>query len=446
MRPCASAAAMCIARKTWRKRLFTDLARKAAEFARRPVLAGWLYTSTRYAAAQAVRTEARRQAREQEAHMSDQLLGETETAADWAQLRPVIDDALHALGETEREAVLLRFFEGRPFAEIGARLNVTEDAARMRVDRALDKLRGGLARHGVTSTAAALGAALAALAGAAVPAGLAVSITGAAVAGGGVVAVATFMSMTKLQLGAALAVVAAGTTGLVFQHQANTRLEAEVAGLLHADRRGRAAARGENTRLAKLAAAAGSPARAEHAELVRLRAAALPPPAPVAVAAKPSNEAPLADGLTPILSLGNIGRATPAATFTTQLYAARTGDIAAETAAITLGPEARAKLIALAAQLPASLTAEYDTPEKLMAFILSGSRHPVGGMQVLSETAQDADNVTLHTQWQHTDDTIVHQSDVQMQPQRRRLEDGVVPVVLVDRAAAYLTRTNGNGP
>ena len=76
--------------------VFTDLARKAGRLARRPVLAGWLYTSTRYAAAQAVRTEARRQVREQEAHAMNELLAPSpaESAAEWERLRPVIDDEI----------------------------------------------------------------------------------------------------------------------------------------------------------------------------------------------------------------------------------------------------------------------------------------------------------------------------------------------------------------
>src|SRR3954464_9623151 len=87
--------------------VFSDLARKASQLARRPVLAGWLYTSTRYAAAHAVRAEARRQAREQELHaMNDQAFEpDAESASDWDRLRPVIDDALHSLGERDREAV-----------------------------------------------------------------------------------------------------------------------------------------------------------------------------------------------------------------------------------------------------------------------------------------------------------------------------------------------------
>jgi biopolymer transport protein ExbD/predicted DNA-binding protein (UPF0251 family) len=95
-----------------------------------------------------------------------------EPEPDWGQLRPVIDDAIVALKADDREAVLLRFFENRSFTEVGAVLQVTEEAARKRVDRALDKLRAALQRRGITSTSAALGIALTAAAATSVPAGL----------------------------------------------------------------------------------------------------------------------------------------------------------------------------------------------------------------------------------------------------------------------------------
>ena len=53
--------------------VFTDLARKAPSLLHRPVITGWLYTSTRFAAAKAKRTERRRQTREQEAHLMHEL-------------------------------------------------------------------------------------------------------------------------------------------------------------------------------------------------------------------------------------------------------------------------------------------------------------------------------------------------------------------------------------
>jgi RNA polymerase sigma factor (sigma-70 family) len=215
--------------------VFTDLARKAASLTSRPSLAGWLYTSTRYAAAHARRTERRRQIREQEAFaMNDPLQPQTSgSKTDWTQVRPVLDAALHDLGERDREAVLLRFLEGRPFSEIGAKLALTEDAARMRVDRALEKIRRLLARRGVTSTSAALAVVLADQAGAAVPTGLAVKITTTAIAlhaaAGGAAAglgILTFMTTGKILTG--VAVLALGTA-LLYETGENRKIRDALA-------------------------------------------------------------------------------------------------------------------------------------------------------------------------------------------------------------------------
>ncbi len=89
--------------------VFTDLARKAAALSRHAVLTGWLYTSTHYAAAKAVRTEQRRQTHEQEAQTMNEILQDATPATDWDRLRPVLDDVMLQLNEPDREAVLLRF-------------------------------------------------------------------------------------------------------------------------------------------------------------------------------------------------------------------------------------------------------------------------------------------------------------------------------------------------
>lgn len=204
--------------------VFADLARKAAALSDRPVLAGWLHTSTRYAAAKAVRTERRRQAREDKAHTMQEILHDPDAQIDWERVQPVLDEALGELGEVDREAVLLRFFEGQPLAMVGARLALTEAAARSRVDRALDKLRGLLERRGVTSTSAALAVALASQASVAAPAGLAASVAGAAAAGvagtGGAAGVLAFMSTTNTVAGIAGVVVLLALGSAVFEFNA----------------------------------------------------------------------------------------------------------------------------------------------------------------------------------------------------------------------------------
>lgn len=136
--------------------VFTDVARKARSLANHPTLAGWLFTSTRYAATKLVRRESLRRNREQKASAMQKILQQTGSEPRWDEIRPVLDATLAELKPAEREAVLLRFFESYPYADISAKLRITEDAARMRVERALDQLRTRLARRGVTSTSAAL--------------------------------------------------------------------------------------------------------------------------------------------------------------------------------------------------------------------------------------------------------------------------------------------------
>ncbi len=188
--------------------VFTDLARKAPSLMNRPILTGWLYTSTRFAAAQAVRSARRRRTHEEEAHIMQELQQASE--GNWEQLRPVIDEALDELGERDRELVLLRYFENRPFAELGDRFSLSPDAARMKVERALDKLRVLLARRGVVSTAAAMAAVFAGQSGLAAPVGLATRIASTVFSQTTGVAVISAFSLWKVLSGVAIVGLGAG--------------------------------------------------------------------------------------------------------------------------------------------------------------------------------------------------------------------------------------------
>src|SRR5882757_717875 len=121
--------------------------------------------------------------------------------AAWNRLRPVLEDVMQDLGAHDREAILLRFFEDRSFPEIGATLDLKEDAVRMRVDRAMEKLRGLLARRGITSTSVALATVLMNQTAVAAPAGFAVSVAGNALsqlaAGAIPITALQFMSTAK---------------------------------------------------------------------------------------------------------------------------------------------------------------------------------------------------------------------------------------------------------
>jgi RNA polymerase sigma factor (sigma-70 family) len=212
--------------------VFTELARKASSLVKHPCLAGWLYTTVRHKAANWRRAERQRKVREEEAQSMKELQDSPDEA--WQQIRPVLDDALHELKEADRAVVVLRFLEGRTLREVGARLGLNENAARMRADRALEKLRGLLARRGITSTAAGLAAALAIGIVTPAPESLAASIAGAALAGG-VAAGSTTLTLVKLMSIPAVkaslvgALVVAGIAIPAWQQTRLQRVEAQNA-------------------------------------------------------------------------------------------------------------------------------------------------------------------------------------------------------------------------
>lgn len=149
---------------------------------------------------------------------------------------------------------------------------------------------------------------------------------------------------------------------------------------------------------------------------------------------------PLAAGLTPVSKLKNAGRATPRDAFATQLWASSVGDIDAAASAITFTDAGRKMLLDALKEMPPDLAAQYDTPEKLMAYALAGSPHPVGGMSVDGQMPGDtANTMILQVSWQHADDDIVHQNNLLFQQDASGQWQQVMPNALVRRAVAYLT-------
>ncbi|MEN9601608.1 MAG: hypothetical protein RIS56_1214 [Verrucomicrobiota bacterium] len=235
------------------QQVFVDCAANAAALCRHPVLGGWLYRTTRYRAIDTLRREDRRRNREQQSHIMNELTIPAITEGSYDALRPVLDEVISELDAQDRDAVTLRFFENRRFAEIGAKLRLSENSARMRVERALQKLQARLSRRGITSSAAALTAILAEQTSIAAPAGLAASVLNCALTatatstfGSGISTV--LMSTTKLKSGLIAAVVVVGTVAVIFQYHSRGPLEDKIE-MLRRERQELARLNSENRRL-----------------------------------------------------------------------------------------------------------------------------------------------------------------------------------------------------
>src|SRR5262245_18044858 len=195
---------------------FIVLARTAPSLVRIKALPVWLYHTTRYAAAQAIRAEARRADRHR--RFADMQL--TETGSFWELVAPHLESALAQLRAKDREALVLRFMGELTIEQVGKTLGVSEEAARKRVDRALEKLRILLRRRGLSASCVVIATALSTNALQAAPSGLATKVvvgTLASTSGASMTTAAIvtgtihFMAWTKLKIiGISVAVVLLG--------------------------------------------------------------------------------------------------------------------------------------------------------------------------------------------------------------------------------------------
>ena len=349
--------------------VFVDLARKASQLKTHRVLIGWLYRSAQLAALAAARADRRRRLREEQIGFMQQLAHET-SEPDWDKLRPELDEALNTLNKSERDAVLLRFFEARPFAEIGALLELSENAARMRVSRALEKMALTLGRRGITSTTAALGVALGTQASLAVPAGLTASVATTALSQaatqGGAVLLFGFLTMTKLEVAAVGVLFVAGGALFTTQSFSNRALAAEARRLATEPTKSSLIRR-------EPAFGPGSPAPASEKLVVSS-------PAPLASArhapadfARDEAAGLAAVGLKPRSEWKNAGRTSPEAALETMLWSILEGDFATLATTLDFAPEASAKLNEWFATLPSEVREKYGDPRRIAASVYAES-------------------------------------------------------------------------
>ena len=204
---------------------FIKLARHAGQLAPDTILPAWLYQVTRREAIDVVRREASRHLREQSATEMNAM---NATAADWTHIEPLLDEAMHALDDTDRAAVLLRYFENKSLREVGVTLGTTDNAAQKRLSRAVKRLREFFAKRGVTTGASGLVVVISANAVQAAPIGLAVTVSTAAVLAGTTMTTTATATATKAIAMAttqkaliAVALAAAVGTGIYEAHQAS---------------------------------------------------------------------------------------------------------------------------------------------------------------------------------------------------------------------------------
>ena len=232
------------------------------------ILTAWLYAVTRRTAIDAIRKESRRQLREQ---IAVEMTNMNATANDWSQIEPLLDDAMAALDETDRSAILLRYFENKSLREVGEALGTNDDAAQKRVSRAVERLREFFSKRNVTVGAGGLAVVISANAVQSAPAGLALTIASTSLAAAGTTL--TFMKIAtaaKLKLAFGAIVVAGAVTALVVQQQSQARLRGENESLQQQIAQLQAANAGLSNRITAIGEASQLPAE-QYTELMKLR-------------------------------------------------------------------------------------------------------------------------------------------------------------------------------
>lgn len=196
--------------------VFTQLACKADKLKPGTILSAWLYQTTRNASIDVVRSEIRRKLREE---IAIQMSAANETSAGWTDIEPLLDEAMQSLEQTDRAAILLRFFEGKSLNEVGHALGSSEDAAQKRIQRAVERLRKFFEKRKLKIGATGLVALVSANAVQSAPSGLAILVATSSLANlsSTTATVTKAIFMTSMQK-VAVAAVTAGVLGAGWYH------------------------------------------------------------------------------------------------------------------------------------------------------------------------------------------------------------------------------------
>jgi RNA polymerase sigma factor (sigma-70 family) len=444
--------------------VFVDLARKARALVSRPVLGGWLYTSTCFAAAKAVRTERRRFAREQKAHsMQERTANSSSEHADWDSIRPVFDLVMLELKESDRQVLVERFFERRSFEEVGQHFGLTANAARMRVERAVDRLRDRLMRRGIRSSASALALVLTNQAIAAAPSGLAASITACTLSTAGATSSYSFLTtitMAKIKTAILGTLVAAGVAApIVIQYQTNAQLRAELQVLrleaATSARQQQQAASAQSAELERL--------RRENTELVRLRGEV----ATLRQSASRQKERGDAEArnkeskqlieaeeakillakspeipMIPAHQWANVGFASPASAYQTLNWAVVNRDTNAFSNALMWDAKAKERADALFAATPDSVRQRFGNVDGVIFDWFLNNSTPIAANRVLSQVNEGPNDSTLVEQHLYTDGRV-RENTVQFARDENGSWRQVVPPELMPKLEVVLNNLSG---
>lgn len=350
------------------QKVFSDLSLKAVALSRHPCLVAWLYRSTRYAAIDALRAGLRRTNLAQSFSTMHDDSSAPEIRADWEQLRPVLDEAMDELKDRDRELMLLRFFGGLSFAEVGTKLGLSENAARKRTERALERLRVVLGQRGISSPAAALSLLLSHEVLASAPASVATSVATAALATPPATGLASFLTalcLSKVTAPVLGALIATGVT-TVFWASTHSDLQPAIAALRQEHARLKAAT------ATSTSSAAISREYEQHAEAI---AQAMAP-----AQANQSRRSSRSDHTTATdesarspHGYDNRGQATARAAVETFAWACDVGDSEVLAKLVYLDDQTRARAQSVLLRMPAGIRAQCRTPEELYGLLLAAS-------------------------------------------------------------------------